>query len=258
MPIGPDDDVDVEAGDEESVFPDLLFCENETNFQRLYGGQNESGYAKDAIHDHVIPEHRPKVEGGVYFGKIHSATAVEDEDEECGPRTPFVDGLASEFVNPAKKGTKAASHYIFENVPGKGGCAVVRLKLTPWKPDQDPTLEDEVLFDDCMEERREEANEFYSALSGHDVSDDFKQIMRQALGGMLWTKQYYQFIQDQWINGDAAQPPPPPNRKYIRNRVSLLLNVILDDIYIHFQDWPHLHIADILSMPDKWVSLPSK
>ena len=97
---------------------------------------------------------------------------------------------------------------------------VVRLKLTPNKPNNDQTLVDDALFDDVIEERRKEADEFYDQLAGHGISDDFKQIMRQALGGMLWTKQYYQFIQKPWIEGDSAQPPPPQERKWIRNKVS--------------------------------------
>lgn len=80
-------------------------------------------------------------------------------------------------------------------------------------------MEDEVLFDDAIEERRQEADEFYGSLVLGPISDDLKQIMRQALGGMLWTKQYYRFIQKEWIEGDPGQPKPPPERKFIRNRV---------------------------------------
>jgi len=82
-------------------------------------------------------------------------------------------------------------------------------------------LEDEVAFDGVIEERREEADEFYNSLVFGPMSDDFKQIMRQALGGMLWTKQYYHFVQKEWIEGDPAQPPPPPERKNVRNKVCL-------------------------------------
>lgn len=218
-PIGPDDEVEVESADE--IHPELLFTENETNFQRLYGGQNESKYAKDAFHDYIVPSHRPKVNGDSFFGKIHTHTAYNtgNEEEEQGPRTPYSCDL-EDFVNPSKKGTKSAAHYHFKDVPGNGGCAVVRLKLTPNKPQKDESLDDEGLFDDAIEERRQEADEFYHNLAGNGITDDFKQIMRQALGGMLWTKQYYQFIQKQWIEGDPAQPPPPPERKWVRNRVS--------------------------------------
>ncbi|KAF8151404.1 Six-hairpin glycosidase-like protein, partial [Crassisporium funariophilum] len=132
-------------------------------------------------------------------------------------------------------GTKSAAHYTFNNVPGHGGCAVVRLKLTPSRIGKDLSLEDEIVFDDAVEERRQEVDEFYGALVLGPISDDLKQIMRQALGGMLWTKQFYRFIQKEWLEGDPAQPPPPPNRKFIRNR-----------------EWRHMHIEDVLSMPDKW------
>ncbi len=217
----------------DSVLPDLLFTENNTNFRRLYGGQNETPYVKDAFHDHIIPSHRPPStdkEDQYFTSHIHSNTsqhktmpsgANETEtppsEQEEGPRTPFPHDPS--FVNPEKKGTKSGAHYIFRDVPPRGGCAVVRLKLTPLKPSEDPSIEDEGIFDDAVEERREEANEFYSGLVMGPISDDFKQIMRQAMGGMLWTKQYYQFVQKTWIEGDPAQPPPPPDRKYIRNRV---------------------------------------
>jgi hypothetical protein len=220
----PLDPKNIDDFDESGVVePDLLFTENNTNFHRLYGGQNETLYVKDAFHDHIIPSHCPdNLEPGFFRTKIHSryGSGVEDDsEEEEGPRTPFPAGPS--FVNPAKKGTKSAAHYTFSDVPPQGGCAVVRLKLTPRPPSShDPTLDDEGLFDEIIENRREEADEFYDALaSPGSVSDDLKQIMRQALGGMLWTKQYYQFIQKEWLSGDPAQPAPPPERKHVRNTV---------------------------------------
>ena len=96
---------------------------------------------------------------------------------------------------------------------------MVRLKLTPSRLGKDVSLEDELVFDDAVEERRQEADEFYSSLVFGPITDDLKQIMRQAFAGMLWTKQYYRFVQKEWLGGDPAQPPPPPNRKFIRNRV---------------------------------------
>ena len=220
QPVGPNDSEEIDL-DAEGVEPELLFTENDTNYQRLYGGSNDTPYVKDAFHDHIIPSHRPKTDGDSFSQRIHSRreSIVDDEEPEQGPRTPFP--CDSEFVNPQRKGTKSAAHYKFENVPGNGGCAVVRLKLTPHSPAKDPTIDDEGLFDDTVEQRREEADEFYGSLILGPISDDLKQIMRQALGGMMWTKQYYQFIQKTWQEGDPAQPPPPPERKYIRNRVRL-------------------------------------
>ncbi|KAF8308384.1 hypothetical protein DL93DRAFT_2064037 [Clavulina sp. PMI_390] len=214
------DDVDDDYDD--SIVPELIFTENDTNFARLYGGNNSSPYVKDAFHDHIIPSHRPKpsiptkeASNGYANGNGHAAPA---------------------YVNPDKTGTKSAAHYTFRDVPGHGGCVVVRLKMTRKSPAQDPAINDEELFDMCIDERRTEADEFYGRLAGPGVgSEDLRAIMRQALGGMMWSKQYYQFVQKDWIEGDPAQPPPPANRKWIRNK-----------------DWKHLHIADVLSMPDKW------
>lgn len=95
--------------------------------------------------------------------------------------------------------------------------------MTPLSARKDPSIMDEGLFDDAVEARRQEADEFYNSFVFGPISDDLKQIMRQALGGMLWTKQYYQFIQSEWIAGDPAQPAPPPERKFIRNRVRSLI-----------------------------------
>ncbi|KAF8552505.1 hypothetical protein OG21DRAFT_1415935 [Imleria badia] len=214
--------------DEDVVIqPELIFTENDTNFRRLYGGRNTSPCVKDAFHDHIIPWHRPALDSDVSGG---------DDREETHQSIPtFASQHSSPFVSPEKRGTKSAAHYIFRDVPGNGGCAVVRMRLTPQSASKVSNLEDEVAFDGVIEERREEADEFYNSLVFGPMSDDFKQIMRQALGGMLWTKQYYHFIQKEWIDGDPAQPPPPPGRKHIRNN-----------------EWRHMHIDDILSMPDKW------
>ncbi|KDQ21406.1 hypothetical protein BOTBODRAFT_182745 [Botryobasidium botryosum FD-172 SS1] len=207
-PVGPDAGAIEVGGD--AIDPKILFAENETNYERLYGGKNDSPYSKDAFHDHIIPSHRHKNDSGSSSAPHH-------------------------YVNPDNTGTKSAAHYVFADVPPNGGCAVVRIKLTPNTPQDDPSLGDDELFDRNVDERRTEADEFYTRLSAGPVDDDLRGIARQALGGMLWSKQYYQFIQQDWLKGDPAQPAPPPGRKNIRNK-----------------EWRHLHIADVLSMPDKW------
>ena len=127
-------------------------------------------------------------------------------------------------------------------------------KIDERTPKEDPSIEDEGIFDDTVEERRGEADEFYSGLVMGPISDDLKQIMRQALGGMLWTKQYYQFIQQDWLHGDPAQPPPPPERKHVRNKVRCnIASLVGHELTRPSQDWKHMYIADILSMPDKYV-----
>lgn len=238
-PVGPTNDFEVDP-EIDVVQPALLFTENNTNFSRLYGGTNETLYVKDAFHDHVITPHRPPASEsqpeGFFSPRIRSRTASSFGTEhpdvpEEGPVTPFP--LGATFVNPDLKGTKSAAYYAFRDVPGHGGCAVVRLKLTPASLGKDISVEDEGVFDDAVEERRQEADEFYNSFVFGPISDDLKAIMRQAFGGMLWTKQYYRFIQKEWLEGDPAQPPPPPERKYIRNRVRLFLSCVLLTLMVY-------------------------
>ncbi|KAH7868974.1 uncharacterized protein C8R40DRAFT_1074449 [Lentinula edodes] len=170
-PVGPNGNFDVDP-ETEAVEPELLFTENNTNFSRLYG--------------------------------------VDDDEVEEGPCTPFPSG--PDFVNPNKTGTKSAAHYIFKDVPSQGGCSVVRLKLTPLSVKKDLSIEDKGIFDDVVEAHRREADEFYNSLVFGPMSDDFKQIVCQVLGEMLQTKRYYKFIQKEWLEGDPAQPPPPERK----------------------------------------------
>ena len=94
---------------------------------------------------------------------------------------------------------------------------------------------DEEEFDNIIDARKDEADEFYYKISPLPISDDLRNIQRQAFSGMMWCKKHYYFIYDQWANGDPTQPPPPPERKAIRN-----------------MRWRHMHADDILSMPDSW------
>src|SRR5207253_8610182 len=83
--------------------------------------------------------------------------------------------------------------------------------------------------------RRQEADEFYAAVRPASLDVDQQCVQRQALVGMLWSKQFYHYIIEQWLKGDPAQPSPPPQRKYGRNA-----------------QWRHLYNERVMSMPDKW------
>ncbi|KKK26565.1 hypothetical protein ARAM_002994 [Aspergillus rambellii] len=133
-------------------------------------------------------------------------------------------------VNPANKGTKFAAWYTFEQVP-PGECAVVRFMLSRKHED----IVNEETLDEIVEQRRADADDFYYQISPLPMSDDLRNIQRQAFAGLMWTKQYYHFVWDQWANGDPAMVAPPPGRKNIRNA-----------------QWKHLYMDDILSMPDSW------
>ena len=110
----------------------------------------------------------------------------EVEQSVAPPPRPVNPRGARQFVNPDKVGTKAGAHYHFSGVPGKGGCVVVRMKMTPSSLDEDPSILDEELFDDNIEERRVDADEFYGRIVKGSISEDLRNVMRQALSGMLW------------------------------------------------------------------------
>ena len=129
-------------------------------------------------------------------------------------------------VNPANRGTKAAfRHHL---LVGPGETATVRLRLSPdGKSGQD--------FDLVMAAREREANEFYAALTPGGASPDEAMVLREALGGMLWSKQFYHYDVHRWLVGDPAGPRPPDSRLTGRNA-----------------GWEHLNNRDVISMPDKW------
>jgi hypothetical protein len=132
-------------------------------------------------------------------------------------------------TNPGRFGTKACLHYPNLNVPA-GGSVTLRLRLTdgtPGEPFKD--------FDSVFRTRRREADEFYAELHPPSATEDERRVQRQALAGMLWTKQIYIYDVSVWLEGDNPAWPPPESRWGIRN-----------------QRWLHLNSMRVLSMPDKW------
>jgi hypothetical protein len=132
-------------------------------------------------------------------------------------------------TNPARTGTKAAAVYQ-ATIPGEG-TFTVRLRLTNQAARQSPFGD----FDALFAKRQAEADEFYAAVQNPTLSDDERRVQRQALAGMLWSKQLYYFNVEQWQNGDPGTVSPPEDHKHVRN-----------------DDWLHLYNFDIISMPDKW------
>ena len=137
-----------------------------------------------------------------------------------------VNGEAS--VNPAQSGTKACVHYNY-SVPA-GSSVVLRLRLTPEKLDR--PLDD---VDKIVAQRKLEADQFYAVVHPPKATAEEKEIQRQALAGMLWSKQIYLWDVNLWLEGDNPKMPPPESRKRMRN--------------VH---WRHVNSMRILSMPDKW------
>jgi Glycosyl hydrolase family 63 C-terminal domain len=133
-----------------------------------------------------------------------------------------------EAVNPAKAGTKATAHYKLE-IPA-GGSKVVRLRLSP-----DVPREPFATFDQVFAKRLADADEFYDRITPSTLSEDERRVHRQALAGMLWSKQYYYFDLDRWLEEHQAHPLMGSGQRNVRNT-----------------EWFHMLNSDIISMPDKW------
>ena len=142
----------------------------------------------------------------------------------------YVVNGAVDAVNPNRFGTKASPVYRLEVPPGQ--TATIRLRLF------DSTTSGELFghtFDQTFAKRRREADEFYDSVIPETVGADSRAVMRQALGGMLWSKQFYHYVVKDWLQGDPGMPEPPKSRYKGRNG-----------------EWGHIYNADVISMPDKW------
>jgi hypothetical protein len=179
----------------------LLFTENESNSERLGSVPNRTPYVKDGINNYIVHGH----EGA---------------------------------VNAGKEGTKAAAHYSLMVDAGKS--RTLRLRLNSEAPAVSAPMENACggsfgsAFDTIMDARRRDADEFYAAVIPSSLDADATNVMRQALAGMLWSKQFYYYDVDKWLS-ERGPDSFEPKRRTPRN-----------------DRWHHMYNADILSMPDKW------
>ena len=146
-----------------------------------------------------------------------------------GIHAAVIDGYTA-AVNPQQVGTKAAPHYRLKLKPG--GCQTVRLRLNQTAM---PEASFDQTFDATLQARRQEADTFYQAITPFELSDDQRTIQRQAFAGLLWSKQFYNYTVQDWLQGDPTMPAPPTGHQQGRNA-----------------NWRHLDAADIISMPDTW------
>ena len=138
-----------------------------------------------------------------------------------------VHGQAS-ATNPAEVGTKAAARYSLSL--GQGETVVLRLRFVDAKNTQ-PFIDHDELF----AKRKHEADIFFDTVMPRELTPEARSVYRQAVAGLLWSKQYYHFDVHRWLAGDPTSPPPPDGRKQGRNR-----------------EWAHLYNSEVLSVPDKW------
>jgi hypothetical protein len=199
--------------------PDLLFTENETNNQKLFGGKNRS-YVKDAFHTYVIQGDKGAVnpkQMGTKMAALYPAELGPGESVTLKLRLTDMEPLAAMDNNSGMVGTISSPGHAdrAEGVPASNDFAAG--------------------FDALFATRQKEADEFYASRIPKELSDDAKLIMRQSFAGMMWCKQYYHYDVRSWLEGDPAGPKPPEQRLHGRNK-----------------DWTHLYNDDIISMPDKW------
>jgi hypothetical protein len=193
-----------ELGDYWLCCPDaseVLFTDNETNQQRLFRQSSLTKYVKDGINDCIVHGRR-------------------------------------EAVNPDKQGTKAAACYRLDIGPRKE--KVVRLRLSTEDPGAQSAADlNRKLFgyhfDETFTVRQQDADRFYNQLAPPSLSEDTRRVMRQALAGMLWTKQYYAYPVADWLRQHGVEPVQAVESGRVRN-----------------VDWHHMVNEDIISMPDKW------
>ena len=219
-----------------------------------------NGWAWGATHDGCFPEPSMKLDGdsvrakhssrdyplGEFLWHAEAADEVLFTNNETnaeklfdseGPRYAkdafhrYVCYGEREAVNPKQSGTKAAAVYKLDLAAGE--TRVIRLRLVRDDEASDKPFDD---FDELFDRRSSEANDFYESIAPPCLTDEERPVWRQSYAGLLWTKQFYHYVVEQWLEGDPAMPPPPAGRRdNARN-----------------QQWRHLFNYDVISMPDKW------
>ncbi len=185
----------------------LLFTENETNTERIFGVPNRTPYVKDGINNYVV------------------------------------DGQAG-AVNPQQSGTKVAAHYRL--LVEAGMSETIRLRLSDHLPQASPSGNGRAAarrrapdsadqFESVFSARRTEADEFYKAITPASLSADEANVFRQALAGMMWSKQFYHYDVDKWLEERGSDPFKAQRKAAPRN-----------------DHWHHMYNGDVISMPDKW------
>ena len=153
----------------------------------------------------------------------------------------FIVNGRDDVLNPEKCGTKMAAHYRLTVAPGE--CRTIRLRLADAAPYAAPEERGNGhgggpfgdRFDEIFGARRSEADEFYADVSPKSLDADASNVMRQAIAGMLWSKQYYHYDVDKWLEERGSDPFKPTRKAAPRN-----------------EHWHHMYNGDVISMPDKW------
>ena len=234
--------------------PELLFVENETNARLLFGSDNATPYVKDGINAHLTQGRADRVNPKKTGTKVSAhyrltlaagetrvirlrlyADTAQPASQLASPVGPDLGQAGSASAIASTSNPAATSHRLDQGRALHRKAPVLDATSESFGPN----------FDAVFEQRRRECDEFYQTIPGAHVraSDDaglllaseHENISRQAYAGLLWSKQFYHIVVEDWLRGDPEQPAPPKERQTARNA-----------------DWGHVYIRDVLSMPDKW------
>ncbi len=153
--------------------PPLLFTDNETNFKRLDGVENENKFVKDAFHEYIV-------------------------------------GGRKDAVNPKNQGTKAAAHYVLELKPGESQTIRLRLFSENESSFQARRRQHLTILSHCAFGR---PMNFMTSIGTAKLTETERNVVRQGYAGLLWSKQFYHYIIEDWLKGDPHLPPPPESRQ---------------------------------------------
>ncbi|MBA3943238.1 MAG: glucosidase [Herpetosiphonaceae bacterium] len=220
--------------------PELLFTGNDTNTQRLYGAPNSPRYSKDAFHRYIIDHDQAAInptQTGTKAAAHYQFTVPPGEEVTVRLRLSTVPAVPMSTQSVSSPAAVAAlvSGAAAPAPDTTGEPPVVKGDVTAPQGSNTTPSDPFADFDAVYHARRADADAFYASLLPDEMDDDRRLVFRQALAGMLWSKQFYHYRLRHWLLGDPGQPPPPPERLHGRNH-----------------DWTHLYNERVLSMPDAW------
>jgi|AGTN01.2.fsa_nt_gi Mannosyl oligosaccharide glucosidase. len=233
---------------------EVLFTENHTNAQKLFGVPNDTPFVKDGFHEYLIGAHTDAVNRNNIGTKAapHYVLNLGPNEQRSvrlrlfseSERPSTIFGSVGSVTNGArtktgsisggdkskgntKSGSAGSGSTSADGISGAGSTGPDGASV----PERKFTDEFEKIFANRVKER----DAFYSSVIDECMDPERSKVMQQAYAGLLWSKQFYHYVVHDWLEGDAYQPLPPEVRKYGRNR-----------------EWKHLFNRDLISMPDKW------
>jgi Glycosyl hydrolase family 63 C-terminal domain len=214
---------------------EFLFTENESNFERLWNVPNRSRFVKDSINEAIVQNRIDLVNPdkvGTKAAAHYKLTIPPNESQTIRLRLMRVDPGSARASRAVRGASPRTSSSIQQNPVGEAPTGAREARALPGENALRNVFSD---FDETIATRKAEADEFYHSIAPAGLTAEHRAIQRQALSGLLWNKEFYYYIIEEWLAGDPANPPPPASRWNGRNA-----------------EWRHLYNERVMSMPDTW------